>query len=108
MKSIAKNLKGTAKLLGSKGGMQGKENLDHIYWTVRILVDCTHLVKFDNFVTHIKILISREGSDGGVVMWGKSTGDLGTPHCRGRSALGLIGLACAPQNALLFLDNLGL
>ena len=108
MKSIAKNLKRTAKLLGSKGGMQGKENLDHIYWTVRILVDCTHLLRFDSLVTPIKILISREGGDGGGLMWGKSAGDLGTPHCRGRSVLGPIWLACAPQNALLFLDNPGL
>ena len=41
---IAEDLKRTAELLGSKGRMQDKKNLDHFNGTVGALFDCTHFV----------------------------------------------------------------
>lgn len=43
VKGIHKDFKRTTKLLGSKGRMQGKEDLDHLYGTVGIFFECTHV-----------------------------------------------------------------
>ena len=70
MKSIAKDLKRTAKLLCSKGRMQCDENLDHFYGAVGIFFDCTHLVQ-------LMFAISLDSFD---VSWEKSiVGKAGDP-----------------------------
>ena len=44
MKSAAENLEGTAKLLGSKGRMEGEKDLDDLVGSVNaLLLNCTHL-----------------------------------------------------------------
>ena len=55
MMSIAQYLKGAAELLGTKGGMQGDENLNHLYGTIGALFNCTH---FGNL--YICVLLNSE------------------------------------------------
>lgn len=39
---VAEDFKRATKLLGSKGGVQDKQDLDHLNWAVACFLDCTH------------------------------------------------------------------
>lgn len=46
MESVGENFDRSAKLLGSKGWMQGEENLDHFNRAIGAFFNCTHPLRF--------------------------------------------------------------